>query len=54
MVKEEEIYNIMKKSSILTLTPIIYTVMYHYDDANSLKYIFERDPTKTIKTLPDV
>ena len=26
--------------------------MYNYDDANSLQYIFERDPTKKIKIPP--
>ena len=44
-----------KKTSIYTLTPIIYAGMYNYHYNNLLQYIFEQEPTKIyIKYLPDV
>ena len=43
------------KTYILTPNPFSYTGINKYGDSNSLQYIFEREPTKTIKkSLPDV
>ena len=47
--------HVTTKASISTLTRIIYSGMYNYGDANSLQYIFAREPTKTTKkSLPAV
>ena len=48
-VKEEEIYIVTTKESILILILITYTGIHNYGNANWLQYIFERDPTKTIE-----
>ena len=38
-----------RKRRLSTLTGIIYMGMYNYDDANSLQFIFEQEPTKKEK-----
>ena len=44
-------YYVLKKAYISKLINIIYTGMYNYGDANSYRFICEREPTKITNSL---